>query len=211
MSGYREYIRAGLIVIATIALSGCSFSHSSGYRMEAAQRPAGLGATAVAIQSIGGISKHVDRDKLAAAVEAAIRTAPGTTVVMLPDSPAGVRRSDYELLLAARQMNAQSLCIVNIDNMGSRITLGIGIPPYEANSFANFQARILAVNDGRLLVESVRWEATYDPFFEPPAHSVNDLQRGIERTLQYGGYTNDGKAKSSEPPATQPTAVTSVR
>ena len=138
MSGYREFIRAGLIVITTIIMNGCSFSNASGYRMETDQRPTSMGVTAVAVQSTGNISKHVDRAKLAAAVSAAIGTAPGAKVVILPDGPARVRRSDYELLLAAREVKAQSVCIVNIDDMGSRIVIGIGIPPYTANSYADF-------------------------------------------------------------------------
>ena len=60
------------------------------------------------------------------------------------------------------------------------------------------------MNDGRLLAESIRWEATYDPFFEPPEHSVDDLRRGIVGALQYGGYVVDPKNKLEEHATTQP-------
>jgi len=101
--------------------------------------------------------------------------------------------------MAARKTGARTVCVVTVDSIGSRVCLGVRIPPFWAGTFANYNVRLLDVTTGKLLVDAARHDETFT-FDCPPEHALLDMQRGLNGVLRRGGLL----ASAAKPSAAKP-------
>jgi len=179
------------ILLSAITLTGCASDTGRIYVARGAvatTRPT-LGQTALMIQTDGGgwKSPKVSQENIRVAVTQVLTRVSGTSVTDLPSPPQTSDLSDYELVMAGRAAHAKTVCYIKVDSMGSRIEMGVGIPPYWAGSYARYSIRVLDTDSGKLLVDAIRYDSTFHPLCEPPEHAVIDMQRGLNGVLEREG------------------------
>jgi hypothetical protein len=185
MRASRTISLVGMVFIAMITLQGCAGGSGRGYVARDLAAPA-FGRTALVVRrqnDSGDWGTKTSQARVTAAISDVLQQVPGTTLVSLPPSLHTTYLSDYELVMAARQLHTRTVCVVTVDSMGSQIDLGIGIPPYWAGSFVNYNIRLLDVATGKLLVDTRRHDDTFNPLCEPPDHALVDMQRGFRGVL----------------------------
>jgi hypothetical protein len=175
---------AGAILVSAISLTGCASDTGRAYVAKNLSGPT-LGRTALMIQRQDGawMSAKPSRDKIHAAITQVLTRVSGTSVTDLPSPPRGSDPSDYELVMDGRQAHAKTVCFITIESIGSRLAIGIGLPPYWAGSVASYRIRVLDTASGKLLVDATRLDSTFHPLCEPPTHAVIDMQRGLSGLL----------------------------
>ncbi|MGA2231582.1 MAG: hypothetical protein ABSH22_11840 [Tepidisphaeraceae bacterium] len=193
------------ICLFSLVGAGCQMDHSSSY--VAWNLPVStprLGRTAVAIQSTGGFeSPKVTFQNVRDEVAGALAQVPGTTDAALPATLHNRRMNDGDLLAAAGQSGAQTLCVVTVRFVGSYACIGIGIPPYFAASRVDYEVRMFDVKTGTLLIHADQEDQTFH-LYEPPTHALVDLRRGMTDILHRSGLLNSAPAVN---PTTQPAMI----
>jgi hypothetical protein len=182
-------LACGLMLFSTIALTGCASGGGRGYVASQLTAPA-FGRTALVIRpqndGNGWHSPKTTEANIHAAMADVLNQVPGTSLTDLSPSIHTTNLSDYELVMAARRANARTVCVVTVQSIGSRVCLGIAIPPLWAGTFADYNIRLLDVTTGKLLVDTARHDQTYT-FYCPPEHALLDMQRGFRAVLKRGG------------------------
>jgi len=189
MCASKAIVLVGLVFTAIFTLEGCASGNGRGYVARDLAAPA-FGQTALVVRrqnDSGDWGTKTSHARVTAAIGDVLAQVPGTRLISLTPSLHTTYLSDYELVMAARQVHARTVCVVTIDSMGSQISIGIGIPPYWAGSFVNYNIRLLDVATGKLLVDARRHDDTFNPLCEPPDHALLDMQRGFRGVLARNG------------------------
>ena len=152
-----------IVMSVALAALGCTSSAGRTYRSDEwkAGRPLGSVLMIVPQFRAGDGGQLSDKDvKIRASVRDAIARLPGTTAVQelppaFPDDRAALV-SESRAIEAGRAANAQSVCLVTVGQFGGRYLLTALPPGWDSRTTVQYSMRVLDVDTGRVLIDSVR-------------------------------------------------------
>jgi hypothetical protein len=159
-----------IVVLMCGGGGGCTTSGGRTDRSAAWRADRPLGDVLVVVPSFRGVDGEArpEKDaKIRAAVHEALSKHPGaarvidgTSVVAGNGERRGGPVSEAEAVEAARKVNAKTVCLVTVGQFGGRY-LATALPPgWDARTTVQYALRILDVQSGELLLDSVRERTT---------------------------------------------------
>jgi hypothetical protein len=167
------------LVLIAVAGAGCTSSHGQIYRSGDWKNGQSLGKVLLIVPKYRTESgeERPDRDeKIRLAIRSSFEQMAGVSVM---DGEADGPMSEAEAISAGVKQGARTVCLVTVGQFGGRYLLTVLPPGWDSRTTVQYAVRVIDVESGALLVDSVRerssggylaiMTATY------PADLANDL------------------------------------
>jgi hypothetical protein len=174
-----------LLAVIVSLFAGCA-STWPGTDFAVELKPAALGRTAIVVhRPTYDDAPVVSDERIRATAAVVLQTLAGASEGWLSSPTQG--KSDYELVMAAREAKVDTVCVLTVENIGQMFRVAGAIPPIDYHSDAIYNFRLLDVQTGKLLLETQQHETTWFPGADKD-NALHDLERGMSRTLLARGY-----------------------